>query len=157
MLVRSILRYSVIDAGKLYFEPLVKPFVRRRADYRDLAARDFLWEIHDLAAAVADGKAAGDLGVNVRTALRTAEKFLGVDVMRDLDLSRFAERLINAHSSDHHLFVHAAFICGYVAALAKQASMPARFVRTGNAFFEVHSELVELNRKISKPSAVNIA
>jgi hypothetical protein len=159
VLVMSTARRAV----ELYFWPIRRLWARATADYRDLAARDFLWELHSLSTAIAEGCMPHHTIVLVAQVLHRVETVLDVSVARTLDLSALARLLtVSADLAERETAVkvtlHAAFVAGYVAGLLETEVLPSRHVRTTNAFFKCHEELVLANRQLRRlVPQVNIA
>jgi hypothetical protein len=149
-------------AVELYFRPIRWLWSRATADYRDIAAADFFWELHSLASAIAEGRLSYQLVQVAVPVLNEVEAVLVSGMAHTLDLSSLATLLpALAETADDEahtkIAVHAAFIAGYVAGMLNADVLAHQCVHMVNTFYECHKRLVRLNKQLRRRSQVDAA
>lgn len=160
---RNVLARAAREAVSLYVEPLARLSRRRiKADYRDIAARDLLRELHELTASIVEGRVAGPSVIAVRDVLAAAESSLSSEFAASLELRRLGRNVAELNSKPsgelwNATSVHAAFVSGYLAGILRSEILPSTLIKMGEAFFDVHSALVAINRKLRFNTVSDVA
>jgi len=143
---------SVRTAVSLFFEPITRLWRHASADYRDLAAREFLLDVHALVSRLAITVVEAQDTVVVTEILRMIEGVLMPSVARVADLSSLAVLVSHEHeradSSRLAFAVHAAFVAGYLTGLLTNERLPSRYIRSMSELFRCHTAVLRVNRRL---------